>query len=78
MPIAAELDLVKIDIACAARPSGEPTADAELQQPAAAALANLCSNPVLADQIVREDGMTALTQLAASPDREVQVTFLES
>ncbi len=58
----------------AAQPSGEPTADAELQQPAAAALANLCSGPALADQIVRDGGMDALCELAASPDREVQVT----
>ena len=57
----------------AALPSGEPTADAELQRPAAAALANLCSDPSLAQQLVGSGGMSALIELANSPDRDVQV-----
>ncbi|BDA48009.1 probable protein FAN at N-terminal half [Coccomyxa sp. Obi] len=56
----------------AAHPSGEPTADAELQRPAAAALANLCSDPSLAQQLVGSGGMSALVELANSSDREVQ------
>lgn len=60
----------------AAHPSGEPTADAELQRPAAAALANLCSDPSLAQQLVENGGMSALVELANSPDREVQVRSL--
>ena len=47
-------------------------ADAELQRPAAAALANLCSDASLAQQLVASGGMPALIQLADSPDREVQ------
>ncbi len=60
----------------AAHPTGEPTADAELQRPAAAALANLCSEVGLAEALVRANGMAALAALAASQDRQVQVRAL--
>ena len=57
----------------AAHPSGEPTADAELQRPAAAALANLCSEVSLAERLVQAGGMQALAALSQSHDRQVQV-----
>ena len=61
----------------AAHPSGEPEADAELQRPAAAALANLCSEVSLAEGLVQADGMQALAALSESQDRQVQViTFV--
>lgn len=60
-------------VAIAAHPSGEPTADAELQRPAAAALANLCSEVSLAERLVQAGGMQALAALSQSHDRQVQV-----
>ena len=57
----------------AAHPSGEPEADAELQRPAAAALANLCSEVSLAERLVEANGMEALSALSESQDRQVQV-----
>ncbi len=59
----------------AAHPSGEPEADAELQRPAAAALANLCSEVSLAERLVEASGMQALSALSESQDRQVQVHF---
>ncbi len=59
----------------AAHPSGEPEADAELQRPAAAALANLCSEVSLAERLVEAGGMQALSALSESQDRQVQVRF---
>lgn len=51
--------------------------DAELQRPAAAALANLAADPALAEQLVNSGGMTTLIQLAASPNRQVQARPLK-
>lgn len=59
----------------AAHPSGEPEADAELQRPAAAALANLCSEVSLAERLVEASGMQALSALSESQDRQVQVHY---
>lgn len=67
-----------VDAVDAAHPSGEPEADAELQRPAAAALANLCSEVSLAEGLVQADGMQALAALSESQDRQVQViTFVQ-
>ena len=67
---------LKIHGNAAAHPTGEPTADAELQRPAAAALANLCSEVSLAEHLVQANGMQALAALSESQDRQVQVGAL--
>lgn len=47
----------------------------ELQRPAAAALANLCSEVGLAERLIEVGGMQALTALSESQDRQVQARF---
>jgi hypothetical protein len=64
-------------LCAAAAPTGgleSGRVDAEWQRPAAAALANLCSEEDVAEDQIAGSGacMRALCQLAASPDREVQ------